>query len=183
MYKPGVIINQPGFCLPSLIGYDILYYMENIFTPENYELFVKLFIALVLGMIIGIERVLAHKTAGMRTYAMVSMGAALFVIIGNLVGEKLTGFSSFDPLRMASQIVVGIGFLGAGMIVFQESRLIGLTTASGLWVAAGIGMASGFGLYNLAVITTILAIFIFTVLWIVEQWIKKIPIRKIGENK
>lgn len=145
-----------------------------------WDMFLKLFLAMLLGIIIGAERVLHGKTAGMRTYAMVAMGSALFVIISQSVAEKflILGSTSFDPLRMASQIIVGIGFLGAGMIIFHDSKLTGLTTAGGLWVAAGIGMAAGFGLYSIALTATFLTLFIFTTLWVIEEKFKKISNRE-----
>lgn len=133
----------------------------------------RLFVALLLGMIIGTERVWAHKTAGMRTYALVSMGSALFVVISNEMIRYYAGFSGMNPLMIVSQIVVGIGFLGAGIIFNKDSKLIGLTTATGLWVAAGIGMACGLGLFNIAVVATTLTLFIFIVLWFIEERIKK----------
>lgn len=133
----------------------------------------RLFVALLLGMIIGTERVWAHKTAGMRTYALVSMGSALFVVISNEMIRYYAGFSGMNPLMIVSQIVVGIGFLGAGIIFNKDSKLVGLTTATGLWVAAGIGMACGLGLFNIAVVATTLTLFIFIVLWFIEERIKK----------
>lgn len=147
--------------------------MQNIFDPVTLEIICRLGVALLLGMFLGIERVWAHKTAGIRTYALVSMGAALFVAISEMMAQQYGSLSSFDPSRIASQIVVGIGFLGAGAIMFQGNRPIGLTTAGGLWVAAGIGIASGFGLYNIAIIATILTLFVFVVLWFVEASLKK----------
>lgn len=152
--------------------------MENFFDPVTLDLLKKLVLALVLGALLGAERAWAHKVAGIRTYAMVSMGAALFVIIGQVVSEKFIGVTMFDPLRVASQIIVGIGFLGAGLIIFQEHKLVGLTTAAGIWVSAGIGMAAGFGLYKISIIATILALIIFTILWFVEQSVKKITDRE-----
>jgi len=145
-------------------------------TPETTEIVAKLSIALLLGMVIGIERIIAHKTAGMRTHALVSMGAALFVIVGEIVSAHYISSAGInpDPLKMASNIIVGVGFLGAGMIIFKDSHLMGLTTASGLWVAAGIGIAVGFGLYPIAITATVLTLFIFTVLWYVELLIRKI---------
>ena len=139
----------------------------EIFNTQNSDIFFKLFVAMILGTIIGLERLLAKKPAGMRTYSLVSMGAALFVVISEVISKNyhLIGTSSFDPLRMASQVVVGVGFLGAGLIIFQDSKIVGLTTASSLWVAAGIGVAAGYGLYSLAVIATILTLIIFTVFW------------------
>ena len=147
-------------------------------SPENMDIITKLFLAMLFGMIIGAERLYAHKTAGMRTYALVSMGAALFIIISETIAKNYIGLINFDPLRMASQIIVGVGFLGAGMIVFKDSRITGLTTATGLWVSAGIGVASGFGLYGLALTATILTLFIFIVLWFVEQKIRHLNLDK-----
>lgn len=148
--------------------------MENIFIDSiTMSIVLKLFIALALGMIIGTERVWAHKTAGMRTYALVSMGSALFVVISNEMVKFYSGFSGMNPLMIVSQIVVGIGFLGAGIIFNKDSKLVGLTTATGLWVAAGIGMACGLGLYSIAVVSTTLTLFVFIVLWFIEERIKK----------
>jgi len=139
------------------------------FITTNWELFLRIFVAFILGVILGTERTTAHRTAGMRTFSLVSMGAALFVIISGVVMQQGDGFAGADPLRMASQVIVGIGFLGAGLIIMQENRLTGLTTAAGLWVSAGIGMAVGFGLYSLAIFTAILTFLIFRVLWVVER--------------
>lgn len=147
--------------------------MENILNGATLDIALRLFVALVLGMIIGTERVWAHKTAGLRTYALVSMGSALFVIISHEMVKYYAGFPGMNPLMIVSQIVVGIGFLGAGIIFNKDSKLVGLTTATGLWVAAGIGMATGLGLFSIAVISTILTLFIFVVLWFVERKIKK----------
>lgn len=143
------------------------------------DIYVHLFLAMALGMILGIERFIAHKTAGMRTYTLVSMGAALFVIISQLVAIRFLDATTFDPLRVAAQVVAAAGFLGVGAIVHNGiNQVSGITTASGLWVAAGIGMACGFGLYDLAVIVTILALFTFIVLWFIEKQIRKIPIKE-----
>ena len=145
----------------------------NIFDGAMLDIILRLFVAVLLGMIIGTERVWAHKTAGMRTYALVSMGAALFIIISEVIVSRYMGIGGFDPTRIASQIVVGIGFLGAGSIMLQGSQLKGLTTASGLWVAAGIGMAAGLGLFSIAVVATLMTLFIFMVLWYIEARLKK----------
>lgn len=147
--------------------------MENLFDQGTIDIIIRLFVALVLGMIIGTERVWAHKTAGMRTYALVAMGSALFVIISNQMVEFYTGFSGMNPLMIVSQIVVGVGFIGAGLIFTKDSKLVGLTTATSLWVSAGIGMAVGFKLFNIAIIATFLTLFIFIVLWFVEEQLKK----------
>ena len=147
--------------------------MENILDIATQDMLIKLLIALILGFIIGLERVWAKKTAGMRTFALVSMGAALFVIISDQMVSYYSGFSGTNPLMMVSQIVVGIGFIGTGVIFSKDSKLMGLTTATSLWVVAGIGMAVGFGLFKLAVISTALTLFIFIALWFVETAVKK----------
>ena len=147
--------------------------MENIFDFTTLEMLTRLSIALILGVIIGLERVWAKKTAGMRTFALVSMGSALFVIISQQMVSYYIGFGDVNPLRMASQIITGIGFIGTGLIFSKDSKLMGLTTATSMWVVAGIGMAAGFGLYKLAVIATFLTLFIFIVLWFVESAVKK----------
>jgi len=147
--------------------------MENFLNITTIDITVRLLVALFLGMIIGTERVWAHKTAGMRTYALVSMGSALFVIISNEMVKYYTGFSGLNPLMIVSQIVVGVGFIGAGLIFTKDSRLMGLTTATGLWVSAGIGMACGFKLFNIAIVATFLTLFIFIVLWFIEEQLKK----------
>jgi len=147
------------------------------FFIENGDVILKLVIALFLGMFIGTERLFVHREAGMKTHSLVAMGAALFVIVSEFLAEKYIGSSSFNPGMMASNIIVGIGFLGAGLIFFQGDRLTGITTASGIWVTAGIGMACGFGFFNLAVIATVLVLLIFIVMSIIEK-----PIRKISNE-
>jgi putative Mg2+ transporter-C (MgtC) family protein len=147
--------------------------MENFLNISTIDIIIRLSVALLLGMIIGTERVWAHKTAGIRTYALVSMGSALFVIISNEMVKYYVGISGLNPLMIVSQIVVGIGFLGAGLIFTKDSKLIGLTTATGLWVAAGIGMAAGFKLFNIAIVATLLTLFIFIVLWFMEKNLKE----------
>lgn len=150
--------------------------MSQFFT-QNSEIILRLFLAVVLGTCIGAERIFVHKEAGMKTHALVSMGAAVFILVSEEMAKKYINLPGFNPTMIASQIIVGIGFLGAGSIMLQGSRLKGLTTASGLWVTAGIGMAAGFGLYSLAIISTILILLIFIAMNIIEK-----PIRKISEN-
>ncbi len=142
--------------------------MIEIFPVE----FLRLIIALGLGVIIGLERSIAHKTAGMRTYGLVSLGSCLFIIISQLVVAE-SSLYTFDPMRTAAGIIMGIGFLCGGVIIFQNHELTGLTTAAGLWVAAGIGMAVGFGQELLAVFTTALTLAVFTLLWTLEHFITR----------
>lgn len=147
--------------------------MENILDITILEMVYRLLIAMLLGMVIGIERVWAHKTAGMRTFALVSVGSALFVLISDEMVSYYTGISGLNPLMMVAQIIVGIGFLGTGLIFAKETKLMGLTTATSLWVSAGIGMAAGFGLFKLAILATVFTLFIFIVLWFFEAALKK----------
>lgn len=117
---------------------------------------VHVVLALVLGGILGWQRENRGKSAGPRTYALVAAGSALFTIIS-------THAFSADTARVASQIVVGIGFLGAGTILHKENKIEGLTTAAGLWVAAAIGMTVGVGYYILAIVVNFLSLGIFMV--------------------
>ena len=116
----------------------------------------RLLTATVLGAVIGFEREYHAKEAGIRTHLLVALGACLFMIL------SVYGFDfmldrdhvSFDPSRIASQVVTGIGFIGAGTIILQKQMVRGLTTAAGLWVTAAIGLACGNGMYIIAVVTT-----------------------------
>ncbi len=155
----------------------ILYYMDisTIIDTQNFETALKLATALFLGMSLGIERAIAGKTAGMRTYGLVTMGSALFVIIGVTAGGGFGSPSALtESIRMSAQVITGIGFLGAGLIFFNGGKMNGVTTAAGIWVASGIGMAVGYGLYFVAVTVTIFALLVFTVLWYIESQLKKL---------
>jgi len=126
------------------------------------ESLLRLALAALLGGLIGVERELREREAGLRTHLLVSLGSALFTIVGAY------GFHAFldsgasvvraDPTRIAAQIVTGIGFLGAGAIIRQGLSVRGLTTAATLWVVAAVGLASGAGYYSAAVITTALVL-------------------------
>ncbi|MGZ4256837.1 MAG: MgtC/SapB family protein [Gaiellaceae bacterium] len=116
------------------------------------ELLLRLALAAALGGAIGFERELRDREAGLRTHTLVSLGAALFTIAGAYGFRDFHG--SFDPTRIAAQVVTGIGFLGAGAIIRQGLSVRGLTTAATLWVAAAIGLTAGAGYYAAAVITT-----------------------------
>ncbi len=147
--------------------------MTNFFDAQTIDVIIRLGMALIFGMVIGTERILAHKTAGMRTYALVSMGSAMFIIISIMVTSTFAGSTNFDPMRMAAQIISAAGFICAGLVFVRKEGVVGLTSSAGLWVSVAIGMACGFGLQKLALLGTILTLFIFIVLWFVEQQIKK----------
>lgn len=135
----------------------------------------SLILAAVLGALIGLERKWAQKEAGLRTFSLISLGAALFVIISRLSFDQYLGVSSLDPSRTLGQIIVGIGFLGAGIIIFQRKEGIvkNLTTAAMMWVTSAVGAAVGLELYWIAIFTTILIMFINFVILPVEKRIEK----------
>ena len=122
----------------------------------------------VLGMVIGLEREHRKKPAGLRTYTLVALGATLFTTLSVSVVTTL-GVSAFDPSRIASQVVVGIGFIGGGLIFLKGERMEGLTTAAGLWATAAIGMAIGFGFYLVALYATLLVFLTLSTLRYIEN--------------
>jgi len=151
--------------------------ITTLLSNQDFEIVLKLFAALFLGMSLGVERALAGKTAGMRTYGLVTMGSALFVAIGVLASGGYAGVNesfSDSSARITAAIIQGIGFIGAGLIFFKvgEAKVSGVTTAAGIWVSAGVGVAIGYGFYVLAVIATIFTIFSFTGLWYIEKKVK-----------
>jgi len=131
-------------------------------TLDSSEALLRIALAAVLGGLIGVERELREREAGLRTHLLVSVGSALFTIVSAYeFHEFLASGQSVvraDPTRIAAQIVTGIGFLGAGAIIRQGLSVRGLTTAATLWVVAAIGMASGAGYYSAAFITTAVVI-------------------------
>jgi len=130
--------------------------MEQLISTHELELFLRLFLAAVVGWVIGFEREVLGKAAGTRTFALVAFGAALFSIVSSEGFVEFIGSSAADPTRVTSLIVSGIGFLGAGLIIFRGDKVEGLTTAAGLWATAALGIAFGRGLYVLAVFSALL---------------------------
>lgn len=119
------------------------------------ELIVRLLLATILGMILGYERETSDKPAGIRTHAIVSIGACLFTLIGILISET-NPLLKVDASRIAAGIVTGIGFLGAGALFQSKNRVLGLTTAAGIWAMGAIGLAVGLGYYFAAAFATFL---------------------------
>lgn len=128
----------------------------------NYIL--RLFIAGLLGGLIGFEREFRAKEAGLRTHFIVALGSALFMLISQYA---FTG--RFDAARVAAQVVSGIGFIGAGVIIFQKNVVRGVTTAAGLWVAAAIGLACGAGMYVVAIAATLFTIMCLETMHIITR--------------
>jgi putative Mg2+ transporter-C (MgtC) family protein len=138
--------------------------------PEH-QIILRLVVAAVLGSIVGIERERLNWVAGLRTHMLVCVGSALFMIVSfcgfaDVLPKEHVGL---DPSRIAAQVVSGIGFLGAGTIIFRQKIVRGLTTAASLWTVAAVGLAVGGGLYMAAATTTGLIILILAGLKPIEQ--------------
>ena len=131
----------------------------------------QLILATVLGALIGLEREIKRKEAGLQTYSLVALGTCLFTLISIELFNSFLGKTgaSLDLLRIIQAIAIGIGFIGAGVIFRQPSGIIGLTTAAGLWSTAAIGIAVGAGLYFLAIFTTFLALLILAGFGLLEE--------------
>lgn len=115
------------------------------------EPIIKIVLAFILSAIVGFEREVSLKPAGLRTHSLVGLGSSLLTIL------SIEAFPGADPARIAASVILGIGFLGAGTIIKTEEKIIGLTTAATLWITASIGIAIGAGYYFLAIIATGLA--------------------------
>jgi putative Mg2+ transporter-C (MgtC) family protein len=129
----------------------------------------QLFLAALAGAFLGWERERVGKPAGIRTFSLVSIGSTLYIVLSNQLLVQYVG-SNFDPTRVIGQIIVGIGFLGAGTIMHFGHEVIGLTTAAELWVVAGIGAAIGLGFYGVALFVTVLS---FLIIFTARRWTKK----------
>ncbi|HDS11382.1 MAG TPA: MgtC/SapB family protein [Candidatus Wirthbacteria bacterium] len=131
----------------------------------------QILLSALLGAVIGIEREKVKKPAGIRTYILVSIGACLFTIISHsLVNIYEPGL--VDPTRIAAQILSGIGFIGAGVIMKKGDHVEGITTAAGLWATSAIGVAVGFELYTLAIGSTLIVWFILSSMHIFNKYNK-----------
>ena len=124
----------------------------------------RILVAVIFGGLIGLERGLKHRPAGMRTYMLVCVGACLIMLTNQYLFQVT---STGDPMRLGAQVVSGIGFLGAGtIIVTKHNQIKGLTTAAGLWSAAGVGLALGVGFYEAALVAGVV---VFTVLTLMQR--------------
>ncbi len=144
----------------------------------NLELILRLFLALILGFALGLERELTNKYAGLRTHILVCLGACVFTILSvygfptfaigdNVIIDQATGVR--DTARIAAQIVTGIGFIGAGTVLRNGPMVFGLTTAATLWIAASIGMACGAGMYDIAIVSTVISVAVLTIIRVFER--------------
>ncbi len=135
----------------------------------------RLLLSMVLGMIVGAERKRKGQTAGIRTFALISMGACLAMLLSIYVPQVYLGLKNGDPGRIAAQVITGIGFLGGGAMIHMRGAVRGLTTAAGIWMTAIIGMAVGIGMYWISIGATAL---ILLTLVSFEQYEKS---RKLGQ--
>ena len=144
----------------------------------------KLLLSMVLGAMVGLERRQKGQIAGMRTFALICMGATLAMLVSIYIPEKLFGVTANgDPGRIAAQVISGIGFLGAGAIIQMKGSVRGLTTAAGMWMTASIGLAVGAGMYVVAVTASLLIILVLTLLEICEKHLFKGKEQKIVRLK
>src|SRR3989338_4874591 len=157
--------------------------LSDLVSKIDFQTIDALLIAAVLGGLIGFERERSGKVAGLRTHSLVSLGAALLSLISIRIFElypSVNGQYGFD-YHLIANIIVGIGFIGAGTILKKDNHIEGTTTAASLWVVAAIGIAAGMGLYVEAIMTTIVSYIILAGLWMVEKYLTR-EIRYKGEG-
>ncbi|PKL91653.1 MAG: magnesium transporter MgtC [Candidatus Goldiibacteriota bacterium HGW-Goldbacteria-1] len=127
------------------------------------EMLIRIGVILLLSAVVGIDRELKHKPAGIKTHMLVGLGSTIFTLVSLSMFYMFKDEAQIDPGRIAAQIVTGIGFLGAGTIIQSRGTVTGLSTAASLWAVAGIGLATGMGMYLVAGVSTIAIVFIFII--------------------
>jgi putative Mg2+ transporter-C (MgtC) family protein len=146
------------------------------------DIVLKVVVSIVLGGIIGWQRQMAHKPAGFRTHILIVLGATSIMVTSRFVGSAFGG----DPTRIASNIIVGIGFIGAGTIMKEGPTVYGLTTAATIWVAGALGLAIGAGYYALALLLTLAALLVLAMFGKLESLVLSRRIVRryqiVGEN-
>ena len=160
-HKPECITTPRKQCPTIRIGSSInKKEREDTMMMLNFDFVLRLLVAGILGAIIGLDREYRAKEAGYRTHFLVSLGSALIMIVSQYGFQEIIKESSvtLDPSRVAAQVVSGIGFIGAGTIIFQKQIVRGLTTAAGIWATAGIGLAVGAGMYTISIAATLLTL-------------------------
>jgi len=155
-----------------------MFFDTTLYGSYELAILLKIFLASLAGGIIGLEREKHGRPAGLRTHLLVAAGSCLMMIVSEAFFMKYgdlaaTGVVRLDPSRAAAQIITGIGFLGAGVIIKEGTIVRGLTTAASLWMVAGIGMAFGMGLAGAGTIATFLALFSLVILKKLEPLLKK----------
>lgn len=129
------------------------------------EPFLQLFLAAILGSVIGFEREYKRKEAGLRTFALVALGTCFFTVTAVYLSSssKFDSLIQVDPTRVIQAVAIGIGFLGSGLIIQRKAQIEGLTTAAALWAAAAIGIGVGLGLYLLSIVGVLLVVAILVI--------------------
>lgn len=141
---------------------------------SEWDTIARILVAIVLGGLIGVEREMSGHAAGLRTYMLVSLGSALFMIASELLASRYHGTPpGVEPSRIASMIVTGVGFLGAGIIIQSRGRVRNVTTAAGIWVAAAVGMLAGSGFLLTGVTGTVITLIVLALLPRLEGWIDR----------
>lgn len=143
----------------------------NLFEISLLEILLRLFLSVVLGAILGVERERSRKPAGLRTHMLVSLGAAAFTLVTVEVFVSVRSSmeqTRADPIRIVEGIVGGIGFLGAGAIIRARGSVEGITTAAGIWVVGAVGVACGLGLYVIGGLTVFFALVILSLVGMLE---------------
>ncbi len=141
----------------------------------------RMLLSMALGVVVGAERKRKGQIAGIRTFALITMGACLAMLLSIYVPQVYLGLKNGDPGRIAAQVITGIGFLGGGAMIRAKGSVKGLTTAAGIWIAAIIGMAVGVGMYVAAICSTVLVMFDWYEHWqSVGQESKAINVRVKG---
>ncbi|MBU1124748.1 MAG: MgtC/SapB family protein [Candidatus Omnitrophica bacterium] len=122
------------------------------------QIIIRLLLSAILSGLIGLEREMHRRFAGLRTHILLCLGSCLIMLTSLYVFDIYSARVPLDPTRIAAGVITGIGFLGAGTIIREEERVRGLTTAASLWVVAGIGLSVGCGFYNAAIYATVLTL-------------------------
>lgn len=150
-------------------AWDYVYGSINSLDVNIISSIYKLLLSMLLGSVVGYERKRKGQSAGVRTFALIAMGATLAMLLSIYVPQEYMGLKNGDPGRIAAQVVTGVGFLGAGAIIQMKGSVRGLTTAAGIWMVATIGMAVGVGMYWVSVAATALILFILVQLERIEH--------------
>lgn len=145
--------------------------------PTDFQMIMRLLLTLLLSGLIGLERQVHRRDAGLRTHILVSLGSCLIMLTSLYVFDIYKDKVSLDPARIAAGVITGIGFLGAGTIIREPEKVRGLTTAASLWVVAGLGLAVGIGFNRVAIYTTALVLIVLHFLRYAEG-----SLAKRGEN-
>ncbi len=150
------------------------------FYKYDIYLMIRLLIACVCGVLIGMERKNRAKEAGVRTHCLVSCAAALMMILSKYAyDDVLSDITRLDPSKIAASVVSGVGFLGAGMIFVHKRNITGLTTAAGIWATAGVGMAIGSGMYIVGIATTVIILLVQIVLHADNRWFRPAKLKRL----